>query len=133
MKAEDMNIENEQQTVVNVLNRFATVLTSSNIKKLPGFFSEDAVFMPNETTTISGQALQQPSGNFFDKSEFKITFSIKGIVVDLPYAFVQATATATIIARSTGEASEKTTRDFFVLRKTEKEWKIYRYIFNTIN
>ena len=66
------------------------------------------------------------------EKDFNIEFSEIIVKIDDNYAFVQAVART---SENDGEKSstlEKTSRDFFVFRKEEADWKIFRYIFNNV-
>ena len=129
-----MNIQEEKQTVERFITAYAEALNTANTHLISSFYAKDSLFMPNKMKTLSGHELRRTTtGSFFKKVSFHIDYSVKDIAVDDRFAFVQALAIATTTDLLTGEQSAKTSRDFFVLRKDEEEWKIYRYMFNNVN
>ena len=130
-----MNIQEEKQTVERFITAYAEALNTANTHLIPSFYyAKDSLFMPNKMKTLSGHDLRTATtGSFFKKVSFHIDYSVKDIAVDDRFAFVQALAIATTKDLLTGEQSAKTSRDFFVLRKDEEEWKIYRYMFNNVD
>jgi ketosteroid isomerase-like protein len=128
-----MNTQEEKQTVERFITAYAEVLNTATRNLIPTFYSRDSLFMPDRMKTFSGHDLQtKTTGSLFKKVSFHIDYSVKDIAVDDRFAFVQALAIATTTDLLTGEQSAKTSRDFFVLRKDEDEWKIYRYMFNNV-
>ena len=129
-----MNTQEEKQTVERFITAYADVLNTANRDLIPTFYTKDSLFMPNKMKTLSGHDLRTATtGGFFKKVSFHIDYSVKDIAVDDRFAFVQALAIATTTDLLTGERLAKTSRDFFVLRKDEEEWKIYRYMFNNVD
>jgi len=128
-----MNTQEEKQTVERFITAYAEVLNTANRDLIPTFYAKDSLFMPNKMKTLSGHDLRTTTtGGFFKKVSFHIDYSVNDIAVDDRFAFVQALAIATTTDLLTREQSAKTSRDFFVLRKDDGEWKIYRYMFNNV-
>lgn len=98
-------------------------------------YAEDAVFMPAGLPTVAGKTAIRaayvetlkfvrilPGG----QSEAEDAF----IAGDL--AWVRTDSRAEALNPATGQTSRGHFREVFLLRKTDGEWKIWRYMFNTI-
>lgn len=120
-----------EKEILNILNEYAFSLNSAQYNSIAAFYTEDGQFMPEGFKTISrGDFLKNRSGNFLKSTDFKIDYTIENTFVNNNYAFVSAVASTSTRDFSTGEISVKTSRDFFVLRRDDDNWKIYRYMFN---
>lgn len=128
-----MNIQTEKQLILATVSDFAAALSSASTARIPSFFTDDAVFMPNAFRSFSASDLKKQTGRFFANNAFQIDFVVDTVDVEGSFAFVVAQATASTTPNGAGIIVNKRTRDFFVLRKTGEEWKICRYIFNNAN
>ncbi|SHM86498.1 nuclear transport factor 2 family protein [Chitinophaga sp. CF418] len=128
-----MGIHEEKQAVQQLLTAYADTLNTANTALIHLFYTADGIFMAAGTKTITAQDLStRNNGSYLKRTRFHIDFTVQDVVLDTRYAFVQATAVATTHDPVTGQPSAKRSRDFFVLRKEGKAWKIYRYMFNHI-
>ena len=126
-----MNTQEEKQAILNLLTKFDNALNSGDSVSIPYFYTEDGLFMPQGMRAFSRTDLKKRNDeSFFNKVRFQIDFTIKDIVVDGRYAFVQAAAKTNTKDLTTGKQSAKTSRDLFILRKDQEEWKIYLYMFS---
>jgi len=122
---------NKENQIIKLLDEYASALSAGAIELIPGFYAEDGLFMPNSLKNFSkSDFLIKSSGIFLKTTAFKIKYAVKSIVMDDNYAFVSAIAETSTRDSLTGNVTPNTTRDFFVLRKTDDDWKIYRYMFN---
>lgn len=88
--------------------------------------------MPDGLTPLAASALLNKGQRFFAKTRFHISYAVKTIGVDGEYAFVQATPHTATTKLATGQEATCTSQDFFVLRQESQDWKIYRYLFNSV-
>lgn len=122
---------NKEKQIIKLLDEYSFVLSSGASELISAFYAEDGLFMPNSLKSFSkADIIRTTSGPFLKESNFKIEYTAKNIVVEDNYAFVSAIAKTSTRNSLTGKNISNTTRDFFVLRKTNDEWKIYRYMFN---
>ena len=128
-----MSFEDEINSVQQLLTAYADTLNTANIALISVFYTADGLFMADGIKTFTMQDLStRNNGNYIKRTKFHIDFTVEDIVLDTRYAFVQATAIVTTHDPLTGQQSAKQSRDFFVLRKERKAWKIYRYMFNYV-
>ncbi|MCF6402541.1 nuclear transport factor 2 family protein [Chitinophaga filiformis] len=125
-----MGIQEEKQAIQQLLTAYADTLNTANIPLIHLFYTSDGLFMAADTKTFTTLDLStRNNGSYLKRTKFHIDFTVHDIALDTRYAFVQATAVATTHDPVNGQQSIQS-RDFFVLRKEAKAWKIYRYMFN---
>ncbi|MGS2739280.1 YybH family protein [Sinomicrobium sp. M5D2P17] len=125
---------NEKDVIMNVVRDYATVLNTARIEAIPGFYTDDAIFMANGSRGITKNDLQKNTGGkFFSHNRFRIEYKPEEIIVYELFAFVTATARTSTDNIPLGITLNNTTRDFFVFKKIAEDWKIFRYMFNSDN
>ncbi|MDB5263792.1 MAG: hypothetical protein JWQ14_3075 [Adhaeribacter sp.] len=127
-----MSIQNNKAAAEKMLAGYAEALNSADTALIPSFYTKDGLFMPESSKALTSGDLLKSSKSFLKKQRFQISFSVQDIVVDGDYAFVQATAKTSTSNFAANQEFSQTSRDFFVLRNEQDEWKIFRYIFNNV-
>lgn len=122
----------ENKQIEKLVGEYATAINASNVDQISAFYTADAVFMPENTRKLTKADLLKKGQTFLNKNRFHISYSIQDITVKEEYAFVQATAQTKTVNPNTDTEVSKTSQDFFVLRKEQNDWKIFRYIFNNV-
>ncbi|TWV90761.1 hypothetical protein [Chitinophaga pinensis] len=92
----------------------------------------DAVFMPDGFKVLRVADMQHTGNGYLQRAHFQIGYKIKELEIGLPYAFVRATAEAKLLDDDTHQLITQQSRDFFVFRKDNNDWKIFRYMFNHV-
>ncbi|MBC6605374.1 DUF4440 domain-containing protein [Hymenobacter sp. BT188] len=126
-----MSTQLEALAAEQLLAQYAQALNSADTTALSSFYTPDGVCMPNGVQTIPASALSARGAAFFAKAGFDIDFAVESVAVDGSYAFVQATA-HTRTTKGNAHPQVRRSRDFFVLRQQEQGWKIFCYIFNSV-
>ncbi|WKL49256.1 nuclear transport factor 2 family protein [Flavobacterium pectinovorum] len=133
MKNTDISYTKEKETISTILGNFAQVLNNGETKALADFFDRNAIFIPDGMKKIiDGNQLGKMSNGYLKRSDFKISYVIKDIIIENQFAFVEAFATTIENRISDLNPVQKRSIDFFVLKKEDENWKIYRYIFNNV-
>lgn len=114
-----------------ILN-FESALNVRNVNDILSIFSDEAIFMPHGNKTLNKSQIGKSGSKFLIESDFKIQFYNMNIAIDETYAFVDAIAKISQNDKESSSKLEKTSRDFFVFRKEEGDWKLFRYIFNNV-
>jgi len=127
-----MQLPLQMQAAEQLLARYAEALNAANTTLLPTLYTADGVFMPDGVASLPASALADKGDSFFIKSHLHIRYAVEEVTSGGEYAFVQATARTATINRATGQEVACTSRDFFVLRQEGQDWKIYRYLFNSV-
>ncbi|MDO7848610.1 nuclear transport factor 2 family protein [Hymenobacter sp. M29] len=120
------------QAAEQLLIQYAEALNAANPALLPALYTTDGVFMPDGVTSLPAGTLPGKGENFFAKTRFHISYAVEDVTVGGEYAFVQATARTATTDLATGQQVARTSREFFVLRQESQDWKIYRYLFNSV-
>lgn len=126
-----MNILTEKTAIQDVVTAFAHTLNTGNKNAIPDFFARDGLFMPEGSKPIPSNRLAGPT-DFLRRVNFQIDFTPEDIVIDGDYGFARFTACTKMLNPETGSSIRQKSRDFFVFRKDEAHWKIYRYMFNNV-
>jgi ketosteroid isomerase-like protein len=126
-----MNIQAEKAAIEDVVTAFAHTLNTGNKDALRGFFAQDGLFMPEGFKSIPSNRLAGAT-DFLNRVNFQIAFTPEDIVIDGGYGFARFTAHTNMRNPETGTPTRKKSRDFFVFRKEQDLWKIYRYMFNNV-
>jgi len=125
-----MNKQSESTAVLNLLTDYANALNAANTALIPSFYTEEGQLMPDGLKNLTKKDLLRNSQKFFKQISFQIAYAAPDTIIDGNYAFVQTTAKTTTKNLRVNKIEDQTTRDFFVLRKENEDWKILRYIFN---
>jgi len=125
-----MSIPNATQTAENLLTDYAEVLNTANTAAIASFYTFDGLFMPDGYQSIKAIDLARTGERYLKKHGFHISFHIQNVSEENGFVFVQANATTKFNAHQGPEAIQTSSRDFFILRKDDTVWKIYKYIFN---
>jgi ketosteroid isomerase-like protein len=120
------------QAAQQLLAHYAEALNAANTALLPALYTTDGVFMPDGVAPLPASALSGKGSSFFANSRFHISYAVEDVTVSGEYAFVQATARTATTSLATGREVARTSQDFFVLRQEAQDWKIYRYLFNSV-
>lgn len=127
LKLEIMS-HNKNKVKEKILN-FESALNLGNIEDILSFYSDEAIFMPEGFKTLKKDQIEKTK---FITNDFKIRFDDVKIAIDETYAFVEVIAKTSQNHKEILSKLERTSRDFFVFRKEESDWKIFRYIFNNV-
>ncbi|WP_324680251.1 nuclear transport factor 2 family protein [Hymenobacter sp. GOD-10R] len=120
------------QAAEQLLAQYAEALNTAHPLLLPALYTADGVFMPNGVASLPAGVLPGQGEKFFAKSRLHIRYAVEEVTGNGEYAFVQATARTATTDLTTGQEVTRTSRDFFVLRQEGQDWKIYRYLFNSV-
>jgi len=133
MKNTDISYTKEKESISAILGNFATVLNNGETKAAADFFDCNAIFIPDGMKKMIGaNQLGKTNNGYLKRTDFKISYVIKDITIENQFAFVEAFATTTENRISDLKPVQKRSIDFFVLKKQDENWKIYRYIFNNV-
>lgn len=123
--------QTERTAVERLLTKYGQALNLADASAIPSFYTKDGQFMPEGLKITPVSELKGRGESFFKKVRLKVDYSIQDMVVDGGYAFVQANA-RTVATDLNANQGPHFSRDFFVLRKEQEEWKIFRYLFHNI-
>lgn len=125
-------MSHHKNLVEKTVQNYAAAINGGDIEKILSYYSEEGIFMPDSVKTLKRNQIGNKKLIRFSKIDFRIQFSNIRIKVEANYAFVEAVAETSEENRQTKDLIKKESRDFFTFKKEESDWKIFRYIFNTI-
>jgi len=110
---------------------YQNTLNNEEIEKIPTLYSDQAIFMPPEIPAINGvKEITLTYEYLFSQFDFELEFDIKEVVISENFAYVISNSEGTIKSSETEEASKN--QEIFILIKEGDDWKISRYIFNSL-
>lgn len=123
-----MSAQIEKTAVEQLIAAYAEAVNNGNREVIPTFYTQDGLLIPE-----GFKALPQgkSSGKYFQNTAININYSVKQVVVESSFAFVEAQANTKLTDLKSKQELNKSTHDVFILKNTEGAWKIYRYIFNS--
>ena len=128
-----MNAQDEKAAAESLLTDYANALNSADAASIPAFYTQDGRFLPDGFKALTTADLAKKSKSYLEKGQFHIRYNVQDIAMDGQFAFVEATAQTRSTDAATGVESSQVSRDFFVLRREQGDWKIFRYIFNSVD
>lgn len=120
------------QAARQLLAQYAEALNAADAARLLALYTADGLFLPDGRPPLPAAALPGQAARFFANTRLHISYAVQDVTVGGDYAFVQATARTATTDLATGQEVARTSRDFFVLRQESQDWKIYRYLFNSV-
>ncbi|MBD8082804.1 nuclear transport factor 2 family protein [Chryseobacterium caseinilyticum] len=127
-------MSNEHEIIISRINDYADILNRRKTEGIGELYAEDAVFIPDNYKTISALELKKnKSKSILTSNEFKIQYSEEDVLIDGNFAFVTAVAKTSEKNKQTDQTVLKSSKDFFVFKKVDGQWKIFRYLFNNVN
>ena len=124
-----MSTQTEKTTAEQLISAYAEAVNQGNRQAISALYTQDGLLIPE-----GFKPLPQGKSNekYFANTGVQIGFTVKEVIVEGNYAFVEARANTKLTDLNNQELNTKT-RDLFILRNTDGAWKIYRYIFNSEN
>ncbi|MBG6234031.1 ketosteroid isomerase-like protein [Pedobacter sp. CAN_A7] len=125
-----MSTQIEKSTVEQLISSYAEAVNKGNRQAISAFYTQDGLLIPEGFKPV-------PQGNsndkYFANTGVQIGFTVKEVIVEGNYAFVEAQANTKLTDLKNNQELKRKTRDLFILRNTDGDWKIFRYIFNSKN
>jgi len=110
---------------------YQNTLNNEEIEKIPTLYSDQAIFMPPEIPAINGvEEITLTYEYLFSQFDFELEFDIKEVVISENFAYVISNSEGTIKSSETEEDSKN--QEIFILIKEKDNWKISRYMFNSL-
>ncbi|PBQ33936.1 hypothetical protein CNR22_19845 [Sphingobacteriaceae bacterium] len=122
----------ENNSISKTLSDYAAVLNSAKADLIPSFYTKEARFMPEGVKTLHPGLLRKAGENNLSSNKFAIEYSVVNVTEEGSFAFVEAIAHTSSLDTISGKTIKKSSRDFFVLKNEDTNWKIHRYIFNNV-
>lgn len=119
------------------LNRYEQALNSSDVNRVMTLYTDDAVFMPqNSLPAVGRDAVQASYHHVFGTIRLNVRFAIDEVrPLSRDWAFARTRSNGTVkVLGSDQPASAEANQELFLLhREPDGQWRIARYIFSTTN
>lgn len=116
------------------LKSYEIALNDSNTDAVVALYAQDGVFMPSEAPSAQGaEQVRAAYNHVFSNIKLDIAFSIDEIVPQGDFAFARTLSKGNVTVLAQGVTLPEENRELFVLKKTDGDWKIARYMFNKMS
>ena len=123
-----MSSTSTKAEISTLLQSYASALSASSTSKVMDLYTEDAVFMPQNFTTIEGHAsIKDTYNKIFDNIALDVTMDVKEVhSFDDEWAFARTTTAGIQKVLKTGATSKEGNQELFVCQKVDGKWKLSR-------
>lgn len=123
----------DQKQIANTLQSYRDHLVVSDAAKCAALYTDNGATMAQGfQTQVGKKAIEEWYKLCFSLIALDVEFNIHEIVVASDkYAFARTTSAGTQKVLATGDVSEESNQELFVMEKVGKDWKIARYCFST--
>jgi len=122
----------DEAKIRELISTYQIALNNEEIEKISTLYSEQAIFMPPEIPAINGvEEIVLTYEYLFSQFNFELEFDIKEVVIAENFAYVLSNSEGTIESSETEETSKN--QEIFILIKEGDDWKISRYMFNSLS
>ncbi len=126
----------DRASIETVLSTYETALNTANTDTVMTLYTDDGVFMPQNSTPIVGaEAVRAAYDGVFQAIKLDISFTIDEVIQVAPkWAFARTRSEGVVTVNATGDKVPEANQELFVFQKQEDgNWRIARYIFSTTN
>lgn len=114
-----------------LIRSYEKALNASDVDGVIRLYAEDGIFMPSTKPTAAGiEQVMQAYRHVFRALDLNVAFHIKEIVLRGEIAFVRTVSDGKISLLKENKTILNDSRELFVVKRINGDWKIYRYIFN---
>lgn len=128
---------NNQQCKTDIkalIKSYEKALNSSNVAKVMRLYAKDGVFMPSSKPTSQGYDQVRTAYKYvFRDLDLDVSFHIDEIVWRDDIAFVRTVSDGEIKLLKKDITLKNNSRELFVMKRINDDWKIYRYMFNEMS
>ncbi len=127
-------MEGDEAKIRELISVYQIALNNEEIEKIPTLYSEQAIFMPPEIPAINGvEEIGLTYEYLFSQFDFELEFDVKEVVISENFAYVLSNSEGTITLKSNKTEETSKNQEIFILIKEGDDWKISRYMFNSLS
>jgi len=120
--------------IKSVIKAYEKALNGSDVREVIKNYSQDGVFMPSgKPTSVGRDNVIQAYEYVFQALDLNVEFHIDEIVRRGDLAFVRTTSDGKIKLLDKNITIKNNSRELFIMKRMDGDWKIYRYMFNETN
>jgi len=126
--------DTQKAEIEQLLNEYEQALNTSDVNAAVQLYTADGVFMaPENPAAVGTSILTQAYAGVFQAISLKLKFQIAEMQLLSPEsAMLRTTSTGTVKILANGAEIPGSNQELFLLRKTNGQWKIARYAFNSV-
>ncbi|MEX2546980.1 MAG: nuclear transport factor 2 family protein [Chloroflexota bacterium] len=119
------------ETVEGTVRAYFEALNRADVDDVVALFVEDGTFMANEAPSVTGhKQIRQSFEGHFREISFRREVHIDEIREGSEIATARTHTTGTLTFLAASNTVTIDSRELFVLRKTDGDWRITDYMFN---
>ncbi len=120
-----------ESDIKTVIKSYEKALNGSDVKEVIKLYAKDGVFMPSTKPTSTGHTqVASAYQHVFKALDLNVTFHFDEIVRKGDLAFVRTSSDGKIKLLQKNKTIENHSRELFIMKRINGNWKIYRYMFN---
>jgi len=126
-------MEGDEDKIRKLISEYQIALNNEEIEKISTLYSKQSIFMPPEIPAIHGvEEIGLTYEYLFSQFDFELEFDINEVEISENSAYVLSNSEGTITLEN-GETEETSkNQEIFILIKEGDDWKISRYMFNSL-
>lgn len=126
--------QTDRAEITDLLDRYQRALNGSHTNHIVPLYTSDGVFMPSKKPTATGtNQIKTAYQHVFQALDLNVKFHIDEIEQHGNIAFLRTTSDGKIKFLEKKITIKNNSRELFILKKNNGQWKIYRYMFNEVN
>ena len=119
------------QEIKNLLQTYQRALNEADLDLVRSVYAEDAAVIGQPFPTAAGiEAILALYTDFLSKLDFNVQFDLLEMELRDDLGFIRTRSHGTIVPKGQKPTGSEGNREIFIVRKIERAWKLYRYIFN---
>ena len=124
----------QQAQIEQLLSKYEQALNTGDVTAAVQLYTDDGVFMaPENPAAVGTEVLRKAYTGVFQAIALKLKFQILETKLLSPeWAVLRTTSTGTVKILANGAEVPGSNQELFLLRKTNGQWKIARYAFNSV-
>jgi len=127
-------MEGDEAKIRELISVYQIALNNEEIEKIPTLYSDQAIFMPPDVPAINGvEEIGLTYEYLFSQFDFELEFDIKEVEISENSAYVVSNSEGTITLESSETEETSKNQEIFILIKEGDNWKISRYMFNSLS
>ncbi|VAW62527.1 hypothetical protein MNBD_GAMMA11-1069 [hydrothermal vent metagenome] len=120
--------------IQRLLNSYQQALNASDENKVIPLYTNDGVFMPSQKPSAVGKMqVKIAYQHVFKALDLTVKFHIDEIERHGDIAFVRTTSDGKIKLLEKNVTIKNNSRELFIMKRVNDNWKIYRYMFNEMS
>lgn len=126
--------QTDRAEITHLLDRYQQALNGGHTSHIVPLYTNDGVFMPaNKPTATGTHQIKTAYQHVFQALDLNVKFHIDEIEQHGDMAFLRTTSDGKIKLLEKEITIKNNSRELFILKKNNDQWKIYRYMFNEVN